>query len=121
MKKLVISLAFLFIASACDSVTFVDRLTIVNPTEFSVLVDVKGANDTSWLPLGIADRNSETVKEQVIDVGEGNWDFRFHYLGEDLGQETISRSQLEQQRWRYTVPERVGDLLKEKGYEPTLK
>lgn len=121
MKKLFVGLTLLFIAPACDSVTFVDRLTIVNPTEYSVVVDVKGANDASWLLLGIVDRNSETVREQVVDMGGRIWNFRFHYGGEGLGEETISRSRLEQQRWRYTIPERVGNLLKEKGYEPSLK
>lgn len=121
MKKLIVCVAFLLTASACDSVSYVERITIVNPSDYSVLVDVKGADDTSWLPLGIANRNSESLNEQVIDMGEGNWIFRFRYLGEDLGEDTVSKSQLEKQRWQYTIPERVGELLKEKGYEPSYR
>lgn len=39
MKKLIVCVAFLFTASACDSVSYVEQITMVNPTDYSVLVD----------------------------------------------------------------------------------
>lgn len=118
MRKLALFLCVLLLGG-CDNVSFVDRVVLVNPTDYNVLVDVKGANDTSWLSLGIANRNAETVKEEVIDQG-ATWVFRFSYAREDLGQDRISRSDLVKNRWRYEIPERVGEILKEKGYAPSI-
>lgn len=119
MRTLVASLFVLFLMVGCDDVSFIERIVIVNSTDYNVVVDVTGADDDAWLGLGIAHRNTETAKEQVIDQGE-TWIFRFSYAGEDLGEERISRSDLVRNKWRYQIPERVGQTLKEKGYAPSI-
>lgn len=120
MRRLAFVLCVLLVLSGCNGVSYVERIVLVNPTDYSVLVDVKGADDSSWLSLGIANRNAETVNQEVIDMGEA-WVFRFSYAGEELGEDGISRSDLVRNRWRYEIPQRVGEILKEKGYAPSIK
>ncbi len=120
MTKLACLVSAMLLLAACDDVSYVERLVLVNPTDYSVLVDVKGEDDTSWLPLGIADRNIETVNEKLVDVGP-NWVFQFSYAGEQLSQDRISRHDLIRSRWRYEIPERVGQILKEKSYAPSYR
>lgn len=119
MKKLSLLVSILILLGACDNVSYVERVVLVNPTEYDVLVDVRSADGKSWLGLGIAKRDSETLVQEVIDQGE-TWVFRFSYVGEHLGQDRISRSDLVRNRWRYEIPERVGETLKEKGYAPSI-
>lgn len=119
MRRLTFVLCVLLLLSGCNGVSYVERIVLVNPTEYNVLVEVKGADDTSWLNLGIANRNAETAKEEVIDQGE-TWVFRFRYI-EDAGEDRISRSDLVRNRWRYEIPQRVGEILKEKGYAPSIR
>lgn len=119
MRTLVASLLVLFLMGGCDDVSFVERIVIVNSTDYNVLVDVKGSDAHAWLELGTARRNTETVKAEVIDQGE-TWIFRFSYAGEELGEERVSRSDLVRNKWRYEIPARVGQTLKEKGYPPSI-
>ena len=119
MRKAIAVLLAIFLMGACDDVTFVDRVVLVNTTDYDIEVDVKGAGDDSWLELGTAHGKSETVNEVVIDQG-ATWIFRFSYAGEDLGQERITRANLVSNNWRYEIPERVGQTLKEKGYAPSV-
>ena len=119
MRKLLLLLPLLFLLGSCDDVTYVERVVLVNPTDYQVLVDVKGAADSSWQGLGIAKRQSETLVQEVIDQGD-TWIFRFSYVGEAAGEDRISRSSLMRERWRYQIPERIGELLKEKGYAPSV-
>jgi hypothetical protein len=120
MRKLACLLSITLLFAACDDVSYVERLVLVNPTDYNVLVDAKGGDGASWLPLGIANRNAETVKEELIDMGP-TWVFRFSYAGEQLSQDPISRRDLVRRRWRYEIPERVGQSLKEKGYAPSYQ
>lgn len=119
MRKLAFVLCLLLLLGGCDNASYVERIVLVNPNDYNVLVDVKGANDTSWLALGIANRNAETVKEEVLDQGE-TWLFRFRYVSE-AGEDRVSRADLVRNRWRYEIPKRVGEILKEKGYAPSIK
>jgi hypothetical protein len=118
MRRLGFLLLLITLMSSCDGGSYVDRITLVNQTDYDVLVDVRGIDDSSWLALGIANRNSQTVVEEVFDQGE-TWVFRFSYAGEALGQDRVKRSDLLGNRWRYGIPERVGQILKDKGYPPS--
>jgi hypothetical protein len=104
--------------NGCSRVSFVERVVLVNPTSYDLLVDVRGEDDSSWLELGIARRGSETAKENVIDMG-ASWVFRFRYAGEDLGESRVSGSRLRSDRWRYRIPEEVGKKLEDRGYPPS--
>jgi hypothetical protein len=119
MKQLSAILLVLFLMGGCDDVSLVDRVVLVNSTDYDVVVDVKGAEGTTWLGLGTAHRKTETAKDEVIDQGE-TWIFRFSYAGEDLGDERVSRADLVKNNWRYEIPERVGQTLQEKGYAPSI-
>lgn len=111
-------LLLMLLLGGCDGVSHVERVVLVNPTQYDLLVDVRSADEASWLGLGIAHRTAETAAQQVIDQGE-TWVFRFSYAGEEFGEERISRSNLVQNRWRYEIPERYGQILKDKGYAPS--
>ena len=49
--------------------SFVDRVTMVNPTAYTVDVEVTGADRHGWLQLGEADKRATTVFEVVLDQG----------------------------------------------------
>lgn len=70
------------------------------------------------LELGIAERMSDTVREQVIDVGS-RWRFRFEYLGQDVGEVSVNRSQLVRDSWRIVIPEDIGRRLEGAGVRPS--
>jgi hypothetical protein len=118
-RTLLVPLLLAFLLGGCDDVSHVERIVLVNPTDYDVLVDVKGADETAWLGLGVAKRDSETLVQQVIDQGE-TWVFRFSYVREELGEDRVSRSDLVRNRWRYEIPERLGEILKQKGYAPSV-
>ncbi len=100
--------------AACASAQYVDRIEIVNPTEYDLLVDVRSREDGPRLRLGIANHGTESLMEQVVDLGE-NWIFAFNYLGEEVGSAKITRSELESAGWRVVIPEEVGAKLREQG------
>jgi hypothetical protein len=119
MGRVVLIVFILLLLGGCDDVSYVEKIIVINPTDYDVLVDVKGEEDNSWLTLGTANRNAESTIEEVIDKGE-TWIFRFSYAAEDLGQAEISRSDLVKSKWRYQIPTRIGEVLKEKGYPPSI-
>jgi hypothetical protein len=119
MTRLTCLLLLIVLLGGCDDVSQVERIVLINPTEYDLLVDVRSADEASWLGLGIAKRKAETVRQEVIDQGE-TWVFRFSYVGEKLAEDRISRSDLVGNRWRYEIPERFGQILKEKGYAPSI-
>lgn len=67
----------LVVLPGCDAIRgpkFVARITIVNPFEYSFLVEV-GDGRSGWLNLGGVNRNSEDSTLEVIDMG-ARWVFR---------------------------------------------
>lgn len=120
MKKLAYLFSAMLLLIGCDDTAYVERIVLVNPTDYNLLVDVRRASDRSWIGLGTAKANGETEKQEVIDMG-ATWVFRFNYAGEEVGEDRISRSDLVGSGWRYEIPERVGEALKEKGYAPSME
>lgn len=118
MKRVLLALLIVALAG-CDRVSFVDHLTLDNPTEYDVLVHVKGEAGSSWLALGQAKNGRKTTREMVIDMGD-TWLFRFSYVGEDAGEHSISRSELIKNKWVYRIPDEVGERLKAKGIPPSV-
>jgi hypothetical protein len=112
----VLPLALVALA-ACASPSYVDRIEIVNPTEYDLVVAVKGT-ETADLRLGIAKKGEGSIREQVIDMGE-DWTFTFSYLGEQAGEASVDRSELERVGWRFVIPEEVGERLKQRGVQPS--
>lgn len=112
-RPLVVLLAAVSIASVgcIDAPRYVDRVTIVNGTEFDLGVEVTGPDRTGWLPLALVPAGSETVVEEVADQG-AMWVFRFRHWGDPVGELSIARAELERDGWRVAVPEDVGERLR---------
>lgn len=98
----------------CTSASYVPKIEIENPTDYDLVVDVRGGDDSSRLQLGIAKKGRGSVTEQVIDLGE-DWVFTFEYLDEEAGSVSVKRSELERAHWKFVIPTEVGNRLKEKG------
>jgi hypothetical protein len=98
----------------CTSASYVPKIEIENPTDYDLMVDVRGGDDSSRLQLGIAKKGRGSVTEQVIDLGE-DWVFTFEYLDEEAGSVSLKRSELESARWKVVIPAEIGNRLKEKG------
>lgn len=96
----------------------VERITIVNPTEFTLDVDVTGPERDGWLPVTIVEARSEEVTGDLIDQGD-RWIFRFLHWGDPVGELVLTRTELERSGWRVEVPEQIGERLQELGRPPS--
>ena len=92
----------------------VERITIVNSTEYDIDVDVTGQDRQGWLPLAIVEARSEDAVEDVIDQGEV-WIFRFEHFGDSIDELRLTREELEGSGWRVEIPPEVGQRLQELG------
>jgi hypothetical protein len=111
-------LVLTILAAACSGpAPVVDRVTLVNETSFDVEVDLKSTDGEDRLPLAIVDALEEKDVFQVIDQGE-TWIFRFYHWGGLVDELSISRSELERNDWRVTVPTEVEDRLRDLGRPP---
>jgi hypothetical protein len=97
--------------ASCSDVSFVDKLTIVNDTEYSPNVDVTGKERDGWLGLTVVEPQSTTSVEDVIDQGEV-WIFRFDYVGKYEEEVEISRRELAGNGWTIEVPQSFEDRLR---------
>jgi hypothetical protein len=96
----------------------VDRITIVNPTDYEIDVHVSGREQDLWLPVTIVEAHTEDVAEQVIDQGD-RWTFRFLYAGDPLEEVSLTRPELERSGWRVVIPPELGQRLRELGEPPS--
>ena len=111
--------ALVFVAQRLTpSKSFVSRVTIVNPTPYHLDIDVIGAGRKVGVGLGPVRREQTKDFEDVIDQGR-EWIFRFRSGGTDGGEARISRTQLEHDRWRLTVPPEVTQRLQSAGLRPS--
>ena len=108
MSKVTALLVFLLTACSGAPET-VERIEIVNPTDYTVGVEVSGDRHL-WLPLSLVDKGASVSVRDVIDQGE-RWTFRFRHFGETIGEISLSRAQLESAGWRLEVPSEVGERL----------
>jgi hypothetical protein len=109
--RAVLVLCLTMTMSCGRGVEYTERLVIENPTEFDLLVELKGAARPGWLTLGVAEARDTSVHEDLIDMGN-TWVFRFSYGGRDLGQVRASRAELAEDKWRFQIPDRVADRLR---------
>jgi hypothetical protein len=94
--------------------SFVDRLSVENPTRYDIGIDVTDADRDGWMAIGTARRATSSTFEEIIDQGDV-WIFRFRAQGEDGGELRVTRQELEGDGWKLTIPESVGDDLQAKG------
>ena len=106
-----------FVGVSCGDPSFVDRVTIVNPHEYTVHAEVSDGS-SGWLNLGGVDRESEDTTGQVIDMGE-RWVFRFTFRDLEQEQVTLSRAELSSAGWRVEVPEALAQRLRKRGEPPS--
>jgi hypothetical protein len=96
----------------------VDRITIVNATDYDLEVHVTDRERDGWLPIAIAAAHTEDIAQEVIDQGEV-WIFRFLFAGDPIGELSISRAELERSGWRVEVPQEIDQRLRELGKPPS--
>ena len=110
-------LILLVLAACAGPAPTVDRVTIRNPTDYDIHVDVTGSERDGWLPLAIVEHGSETVVHDVIDQG-ARWTFRFVHEGDEAGEISFPRSELKRDGWRVEIPAETGEQLKDLGTPP---
>jgi hypothetical protein len=114
--SLIVVLAALLPLYACDGVTFVERIVVVNETDYSANVDVRG-NGGAWLGLTTVSPHDSREVGQVIDQGP-LWIFRFSYGRQDSVELDISRNELVEAGWRVEVPSELEENLRAEGVTP---
>jgi len=91
---------------SCGDPGFTAQVTIVNPHEYDVIVQV-GDGESGFLSLGDVHRGTEETREHVIDFGE-TWVFVFRYPYDDDAEPvevSLTRAALAAADWRVDVPE----------------
>ncbi len=96
----------------------VAELTIENPHEWNVRVDVTESARNGWLGVGDLDRRSTQTFYDVIDQGE-QWVFRFAYGGVGGGEVVVDRARLEQDGWKLAVPQDFAERMRQARMEPS--
>lgn len=94
---------------------FVERVRIVNETDYDVNANVSGA-DRRVLGLGYVESGTGTTVQSVIDQGD-TWIFTFSYGGTRAAQVSVSQSELERGDWMVEVPAGAQERLDRAGYE----
>jgi len=84
----------------------VDHLTINNPTDYDLTIQLAPGPDRAWLPFAVIGLRSTREFHDVLDQGD-SWEFRFHAQGQDGGNVTVTRAKLEADGWQLTVPDAV--------------
>ena len=98
--------------------TYVDRVSVVNRSEYDVHVDVRGGDGGGWMSLTTADGGATTAAQDVIDQG-ASWVFRFRSQGRQGGELRLGRTDLVQAGWTIEMPEAVLERLRQQGAPPT--
>jgi hypothetical protein len=105
------------VAACSGPVPTVDRITLANPTDFDIAVEVSGRDREGWLPLANVGARSEHDVQQVIDQGDA-WVFRFLHWGDPVGELSLTREELAQGDWRVEVPDQLQARLEQLGRPP---
>jgi hypothetical protein len=95
--------------SVLDEPTFIDRVSVDNPSGYDIHVTVAG-EDTGEMPLGVARQHCVTTFQLVIDQG-AVWRLSFRAQSQPLEDVLVDRSALERDGWQYRIPESVIEQL----------
>lgn len=110
-----VAVALLFAASELlKQPTFIDEITVENPTRYDITIHVTDAGRDGWMAVGTGERQSTSTFEEIIDQGEV-WIFRFAAQGEDGGELRRSKAELERANWQVKIPMSVSDTLQSNG------
>jgi hypothetical protein len=105
--------ALLVAALALRLPVHVDEVTIDNPHEWPVHIQVTDEDRDGWLGVGAVGREAEQSFLDIGDQGEV-WVFRFSYAGEAV-ELLVSGAQLADDDWRVTVPDEFAEALRSRG------
>jgi hypothetical protein len=94
---------------------FVDRVRIVNETDYDVNAGVSG-DDRRVLGLGYVEAGTDMTVQSVVDQGD-TWIFEFSYGGTRAAEISMSRSELERADWTVEVPAAAQERLDLAGHE----
>ena len=89
--------------------TFVNRITVVNPTPYAFDVEITGADRHGWLQLGEVDQRATTAFEAVLDPGSA-WIVRL--ADGEGGEVRYTRDELVRAGWRVQIPTAVESRLR---------
>lgn len=109
-------LAMPLLLASCGNVAFVDRVEIVNDTEYTANVDVRGESG-GWLELTTVEAEDTNEVRSVIDQGS-SWRFRFTYGSHDPRELKMSKEELIDSDWRVEVPIEFEQELRAEGVLP---
>jgi hypothetical protein len=96
----------------------VERVTVVNPTPYSLDVQVTGIDRDGWRPVAIVQGGGDADSLGLVDLGDV-WIFRFLHAGDPVGELRLARADLERNDWRVEVPGEVEDRLRALGEPPS--
>ena len=97
-----------------DGPARIDRLTVANPTDYDVTIQLATSPNGAWLPLAVLGQRSTRDFRDVIDQGD-DWVFRFRAQGQDAGDVTISLADLAAAGWQMTIPASAATQLQALG------
>jgi hypothetical protein len=109
---------FLIIQRLNPSPSFVNRLTIVNPTPYQIDVETTGIGRSVSITVGSVPREQTKTFEDVLDQGE-EWIFRFASAHHTGGEVRMTREDLVRGEWRVTIPSVVAERLAAAGASPS--
>jgi hypothetical protein len=114
--RAVIVLMVLSSFAACEEPTFVERVVVVNETDYPVNVAVRGG-EGGWLGLTTAPPDQDSEVGKVIDQGP-SWTFRFSYGSRSPVDVTVSKQELIDADWHVRVPVELEERLESEGVAP---
>lgn len=98
----------------------VQRLSVTNPSPYSLQIDITGVDHDGWLNLGTVGRDSGREFREVLDQGS-TWVVRFRSGGHDAGEVVVTRADLERNGWELQVPQEVSERLMEANVAPSVR
>jgi hypothetical protein len=105
------------VSQALQGPDLVDRVTIDNPTQYPLEIEVAGGRDAGRLTLGPVSAGERHAFTSVVDQGD-QWVVRLRSARTDGGEVVLRRSDLERSDWVITIPEGVGSKLAASGATP---
>jgi hypothetical protein len=103
----------MLLLGGCSDDAFVDRITVVNDTDYPAQVVVADRKRNGWSAVTTVDPTSTKDIQQIRDQGDV-WVFRFAYGGHTEDVE-LSRRQLADDDWRIEVPPSFAEGLRNQG------
>ncbi|MGZ8735162.1 MAG: hypothetical protein ACXW1M_08245 [Acidimicrobiia bacterium] len=124
LRVVAVGIVFAFVLVGITTLTrgpaFVDRLTVVNPTRMPVEVSVAAPGSDDRLDIGAVAPRSRATFEDVVDMGD-DWEMQLVANGRAEVRTTVSRAELIDGSWTFTVSEGLQSELTSRGGIPGLR